>query len=140
MSQCHIGVIVPPKTAGIGPAAPPGGQDGPDRRAETHGPPGAASSPPGAAADRQPSAPAVGALQTRLEALAHQLRESQTQWTEVTNRIASRINEVNRDLVVMARLEAAHKEILKEWNKMVGEIAATSQSAVTTPPAPPKGK
>lgn len=138
--QCHIGVIVPPKTDSTGPAPLSGGRTAQTVAPKRMEPPAPAPPPAGAAADRQPSAPAVGALQTRLEGLAHQLRESQTQWTEVTNRIASRINEVNRDLVVMARLEAAHKEILKEWNKLVGEIAAASQSAVTTPPSPPKGK
>ncbi len=133
--QCHIGLIVPPKVATMTPGAPPGARTAEPAPIRPAPPPAMPAVP-----SVRPDAPAVAALQSKLEGLAHQLRESQTQWTEVTNRIASRINEVNRDLVVMARLETAHKEILKEWNKLVGEIAATSQSAVSSPPAPPKTK
>ena len=54
------------------------------------------------------------------------------------------INEVNRELVVMARLDTSQKQILKEWNQIVSEIAASAQDhtvVAATAPAPnvPRG-
>jgi DNA-directed RNA polymerase subunit RPC12/RpoP len=61
--------------------------------------------------------------QKRLAVLAGQLKELQTQRGEVTGRIASRLNEVNRDLVMLARLETSQQQILGEWNQLVEKIS-----------------
>jgi len=64
-------------------------------------------------------------------ALGNQLKELQTQRTEINNRLAFRINEVNRDLVMIARLETSHQQIMSEWNQIVSQIGTSSvQSAV----------
>jgi predicted RNA-binding Zn-ribbon protein involved in translation (DUF1610 family) len=73
------------------------------------------------------SATAVPA-QKRLAVLAGQLKELQTQRGEVTGRIASRLNEVNRDLVMLARLETSQQQILGEWNQLVEKISPTSHA------------
>ena len=64
--------------------------------------------------------------QKRLAVLASQLKELQTQRGEVTGRIAARLNEVNRDLVMLARLETSQQQILSEWNHLVEKISTTS--------------
>ncbi|HUI07249.1 MAG TPA: hypothetical protein VL486_09615 [Verrucomicrobiae bacterium] len=69
--------------------------------------------------------------QKRLAVLADQLKELQTQRTEVANRIASRLNEVNRDLVLMARLETSQQQILKEWSQLAEKISAAKPGQAT---------
>jgi len=64
-----------------------------------------------------------------LVALAAQLKELQTQRTEVTGRIASRVNEVNRDLVLLARLETSQQQVLSELNQIVAQLQAASEGA-----------
>ena len=44
--------------------------------------------------------------------------------TEVTGRIAARLNDVNRDLVIIARLETSQQQIFSEWNQLVGKISS----------------
>jgi len=61
--------------------------------------------------------------QNRLALLTGQLREIQTQRTEVTGRIATRLNDVNRDLVLLARLETSQQKLLAEWNQLVEKIS-----------------
>ncbi len=119
--KCHINVIVPPK-------------------AEAHMPPPSATAEAPARPTEAVKPPESGSeLHQRLNVLSSQMREQQTQWAEGTNRIASHINEVNRELIVLGRLEASHKQMLKEWNQLVGEIASASHAvAQQTPPAPPK--
>ena len=63
-------------------------------------------------------------MQSRLSVLAGQLKEIQAQRTEVTGRIASRLNDVNRDLVIIARLETSQQQILSEWNQLVEKISS----------------
>ena len=65
-----------------------------------------------------------GSLQQRLSVLSGQLKEIQAQRTEVTGRIASRLNDVNRDLVIIARLETSQKQTLSEWNQWAGKISS----------------
>ncbi len=77
-------------------------------------------------------------LQQRLAVLANQLKEIQAQRTEIANRMASRLNEVNRDLVLMARLETSQRQILKEWNQLVeqmsgGQLAPKTDAAFSKP-------
>ena len=102
--QCRTNVIVPPKSARADPLS----------TATKHEP---TSSAEGA------SGPVDLAPQKRLAVLAGQLKEIQAQRTEVTNRIATRLNEVNRDLVMIARMETAQQQILKEWIQLVEKIS-----------------
>ena len=82
--QCHTNVIVPPKAeVPIKPAAEPR---------------------PGLAGKE--AAPSESDdLRGRLNVITGKLRELQTQRAEINNRLASRMNDINRDLVLMARLE-----------------------------------
>ena len=102
--QCRTNVIVPPKSA----------------RAE---PLTTATKRESAPAEHVPSGAGDVTPQKRLATLAGQLKEIQAQRTEVTNRIATRLNEVNRDLVMIARLETAQQQILKEWIQLVERIS-----------------
>lgn len=115
--QCHINVIVPPKSATT---MPP--------------PPGPESKPPSRPAETTPPPAATDELLQRLNSLAAQLREQQTQWAEVANRIAAHINDVNRELVLLGRLETRHRQLMQEWNQLVAEF--TSRSAPTVPNLP----
>lgn len=109
--QCHINVIVPPK------------------QTEPAGPPPSASKttapPPKSSATGQPG---VSQVQERIAALNNQLKELQTQRTELTGRIASRVNEMNRDLVLLARLDTSHQQILNELGQIAAQISALSQN------------
>ena len=126
--QCHINVIVPPKTAQ--PFATPE----PAAPAPTRAEPPARPPATGSAGTSD-----IAALQERLGVLASQMREWQTQWVEVSNRVASRINEINRDLVILARQDVAHKQMLQEWNQIVADIATAGQAAARqTLPKPPQ--
>lgn len=120
--QCHINVIVPPRNtsapATVAPssAAPP------------------VVPPPVKAAQSKSSSAAemsdMAQVREQLVTLGSKLKELQTQRTELTNRIASRLNEVNRDLVMMARLETSQQQLLSEWNKITAQLETAS--------APPK--
>ncbi len=102
--RCHINVIVPPRRP-------------------------AAVVPPGIVAESAPSTapapagqPVTGTAEERLMALGNQLKELQTQRTEIANRLAARLNEINRDLVMMARLETTQQQILSEWNQLASQL------------------
>jgi hypothetical protein len=69
-----------------------------------------------------------GLTQKRLAVLASQLKEIQTQRGEVTGRIAARLNEVNRDLVMLARLETSQQQILSEWNQLVEKMSVATHA------------
>ena len=108
--QCHTNVIVPPQSKK---AAPP---------------------PPALKVEAKPIAEAKPAApkpspENRLAVLAGQLKEIQAQRTEVTSRIAARLNDVNRDLVMLARLETSQQQTLSEWNQLVEKASATSTDA-----------
>jgi uncharacterized Zn finger protein (UPF0148 family) len=107
--QCRTNVIVPPKSAKAVAAAPSSTKE----ESKASGPTKLA--PPDAAED---------SLQKRLSVLAGQLKEIQAQRTEVTGRIAARLNDVNRDLVIIARLETSQQQILSEWNQLVEKISS----------------
>jgi DNA-directed RNA polymerase subunit RPC12/RpoP len=110
--QCHINVIVPPKTAK--PAAPitP------------------VIPPPSTVPVAEPEV--SDDVRTRLTALGNKMKELQTQRAEINNRMASRINEINRDLVMTARLETAHQQVIAELNELIAHVAG---SASTNSPA-----
>jgi len=109
--QCQSNVIVPPKQGKTVLAPPP--QTTRARVSKEEPKPAAAKLESG---EHSP--------QKRLAVLADQLKELQTQRTEVANRIAARLNEVNRDLVLMARLETSQQQILKEWNQLAEKISS----------------
>lgn len=106
--QCHINVIVPPKNAKPAPPAPP---------------------PPVAPAGESEVADDVHA---RLMALGNKMKELQTQRAEINNRMASRINEINRDLVMMARLETSHQQVIAELNQLIAQVSGGATPAGRT--------
>lgn len=122
--QCQTSVIVPPRQDKSALAPPP-------QTTRAHPP---KEEKPGAAKTQGGDLPP----QKRLAVLAGQLKEIQAQRTEITNRIASRLNEVNRDLVLLARLETSQQQILGESNQLVekigaGQSAPAGDSDATTP-------
>ena len=112
--QCTTSVIVPPKPE---PQAKP-----------------ATQAKPGATAPDSPAAEGDD-LRGRLVTITGKLRELQTQRTEINNRLASRMNDINRDLVMMARLETAQQQVISELNQLVAQFgthATGSASAART--------
>jgi hypothetical protein len=107
--QCKTPVIVPPKA------------------------------PPAIAAGARPSAEAPapvaesGAAGTpeQIIALGNKLKELQTQRTEIATNVAARLNEINRQMVMLSRLEASHQQVMAEWNQLIGQIRAGNQAART---------
>src|ERR1041385_3701082 len=108
--QCHINVIVPPKTT------PP--------------PTSAQLKPAGLPPEPKASAAATDYAAERLAALGNQLKELQTQRTEINNRIAARLNELNRDLVLLARLETSQQQVFTEWQQAVSQLGAPQAPVV----------
>ena len=53
----------------------------------------------------------------------------QTQRTELSNRIASRSNDMNRDLVLLARLDTSQQQVLGELNQLVRQIVEAGGSS-----------
>ena len=112
--QCFISVIVPPKPATPKPAAPK--PAAPPPRPVTALPP-----PPKPVAMPVPK-PDVHDLHGRLLALGQRLSELQSQRTEINTRLASRANELTRDLVLLSRLETTQQQLLSEWNQLAGQL------------------
>jgi predicted RNA-binding Zn-ribbon protein involved in translation (DUF1610 family) len=106
--QCRTNVIVPPQSTKPSDPSPAAKED----------------SRPVEPEESVPSIEAEDPFQQRLATLSGQLKEIQAQRTEVTGRIASRLNDVNRDLVIIARLETSQQQILSEWNQLVEKIAS----------------
>lgn len=111
--QCRTNVIVPPKLVRAEPLTTTTKRE---------------STP----SEHGQSGPGEVTPQKRLATLAGQLKEIQSQRTEVTNRMATRLNEVNRDLVMIARLEASQQQILKEWIQLVEKISPARPVVETT--------
>jgi predicted RNA-binding Zn-ribbon protein involved in translation (DUF1610 family) len=102
--QCHINVIVPPKIT------PP--------------PTSAQLKPAGLPPEPKRAGAGGDNMKERLAALGNQLKELQTQRTEINNRIAARLNDLNRDLVLLARLETSQQQVVGEWQQVVGQVSA----------------
>jgi predicted RNA-binding Zn-ribbon protein involved in translation (DUF1610 family) len=113
--QCRTNVIVPPRSSSR--SEPPA--------SVTRAVP---SKEEGKSAEETGSSATDAPAQKRLGVLAGQLKEIQTQRGEVTGRIAARLNEVNRDLVMLARLETSQQQILSEWSQLVEKISAASHA------------
>jgi uncharacterized Zn finger protein (UPF0148 family) len=107
--QCRTNVIVPPQS--VKAASPTSSKKEEPKASE-----------PTKLAPSAPSDAVEDPLQERLSVLAGQLKEIQAQRTEVTGRIATRLNDVNRDLVIIARLETSQQQILSEWNQLVEKL------------------
>ena len=123
--QCQTSVIVPPR---------PDASTGPPPPVRTHPPQEeSASVAKSSARDLAPQSAVDVPPQARLAVLAGQLKEIQAQRTEISNRIASRLNDVNRDLVLLARLETSQQQILSEWNQLIEKIAVPTSSEATPP-------
>jgi uncharacterized Zn finger protein (UPF0148 family) len=107
--QCRTNVIVPPKSAKLAASRASAKEE----------------SKPGESARSAASGAGEMSLHERLSVLSGQLKEIHAQRTEVTGRIAARLNDVNRDLVNIARLETSQQQILSEWNQLVEKISAS---------------
>jgi len=102
--QCRTNVIVPPKSVKAEPLTTAAKHDfTPSEHVSTR--------------------PGEVTPQKRFATFAGQLKEIQAQRSEVTNRRATRLNEVNRDLVMIARLETSQQQILKEWIQLVEKLS-----------------
>jgi len=115
--KCQTSIIVPPKPENAASAPQP---------EQAH----PAESGPTKAEEKSP------APQERMQVLAGQLKEMQMQRTEISSRIASRLNDVNRDLVLLARLETSQQQILSELNQLMEktESTQTESGSDSTPP------
>jgi hypothetical protein len=109
--RCYIKVIVPPKAQ-------------PDAKAVIAQP---APPPVAAPSESNPTAPESSGLQERGATLGNQLKEIQMQRTEIHNRVASRLNEMNRDLVLLARLDATQQKLVAEWNQLVNSAKPSNK-------------
>jgi hypothetical protein len=115
--QCHANVIVPPK-GGITPVLPSAQP----------------SFLPKAEVPEQRPVPSDGEdLRGRLATITGKLKEIQTQRTEINNRLAARMNDINRDLVMMARLETAQQQVIAELTQIVQLIGALTTNNSAAP-------
>ena len=112
--KCHINVIVPPREHSV--QSPPA----PTLSSATAAPK-STPAPTGAGASK------LDEMLARLTGLSSQLKELQTQRTELSNRIASRSNEMNRDFVMLARLDTSQQQVLAELNQIVQQIVEAGQ-------------
>jgi hypothetical protein len=120
---CQTNVIVPPKQA-VRPSPPP---------------PATATPPAPVAAEEPVAEPSreadLAVVKSRLEALIGKCKEIQTQWTEVNNRLTSRINDINRDFVVVTRLESTQRKVVAELEQVLAQIHESSKKHGATAPA-----
>jgi len=87
--------------------------------------------PPKPAVEQRPATPADGEdLRSRLVTITNKLKELQTQRAEINNRLAARMNEINRDIVMVARLETSQQQVIGELTQLVGQIGTPVGRAV----------
>jgi predicted RNA-binding Zn-ribbon protein involved in translation (DUF1610 family) len=115
--KCRAQVIVPPKETGPAPTAAPTPAVMPQVTA-----PAPAPVAPG---------PLPAELPARLNALANQLKELQTQRVEIATTVAARLNEINRQMVLLSRLEASHKQVLADWNQALQQLKGAAPGKQT---------
>jgi ribosomal protein S27E len=117
--QCKTSVIVPPKTAA--PAKTPTGAAPPPSKPAAPAPVAPEAKP--AAEPPKPLLDAsAGALLDRLVMLGNQLKELQTQRTEIATNVAARLNEINRQMVMLARQETAHHQVASEVQQLIQQL------------------
>ncbi|MBM3860223.1 MAG: hypothetical protein FJ395_11305 [Verrucomicrobia bacterium] len=68
------------------------------------------------------SAPAPASTDSKLSALISKLKELQTQRTEISTNIVARLNDINRQMVLLARLENTHQQVMQEWNRVLADL------------------
>jgi hypothetical protein len=146
--QCHTNLIVPPKSQ------PPSHKPAPKSALETlpniktekpaskYPEPTPQPTPvvaevsskpaPTPAADSPTGPSDVKGQQDKMGALTGKLKELQTQRTELNNRIAARLNEVNRDLVLLARLETSQQQVISELNQLAATLATAAETTRTS--------
>jgi hypothetical protein len=117
--QCHTSVIVPPK-AGITPVL---------SSAQL-----ASVTKTNNIPEQKPVRTEGDDLHGRLATISGKLKELQTQRTEINNRLASRMNDINRDLVMMARLETAQQQVISELTQIVSQIGTFAVSGSSAAP------
>ena len=66
----------------------------------------------------------LAGLESRLAALGSKLKELQTQRTEINNNIGVRLNDINRQMVLLARLETSQQQVLQDWQELVAQVKA----------------
>jgi DNA-directed RNA polymerase subunit RPC12/RpoP len=121
--QCSISVIVPPKPA---PAKAPVPKP-------VVPPPRPPSPPPPAKPVAGPVAkPDALDWRGRLLTLGQRLSELQAQRTEINTRLASRANELTRDLVLLSRLETTQQQLLAEWNQLANQLKPGARDEKTS--------
>jgi len=76
--------------------------------------------------------PPATTVDPRLPALLSKLKELQTQRTEISANIAARLNDINRQMVLLARLEGAHQQVMQDWNRMLAEMRPPAGAAGQT--------
>jgi DNA-directed RNA polymerase subunit RPC12/RpoP len=85
-----------------------------------------------ATAAASPPVPPPAGVDPRLLALGSKMKELQTQRTEISNNIAARLNDSNRQMVMLARLESAHQQLMQEWNRVLAELKPGATPAPRT--------
>jgi predicted RNA-binding Zn-ribbon protein involved in translation (DUF1610 family) len=78
-----------------------------------------------------PSAP-PSSVDPRLLALINKFKELHTQRTETSTNIIARLNDINRQMVMLARLENAHQQVMQEWNKVLAELRPANAATGNT--------
>ena len=111
--QCRTSVIVPPKSTAPTPPAP-APKPASSAASAPSAPAAASETRPAAEAPKPGSEPNVAASLDRLVTLSNQLKELQTQRTEIATNVAARLNEVNRQMVMLARQETAHHQVVSQ--------------------------
>lgn len=79
-------------------------------------------------AEETPPAPPPAGADPRLFALISKLRELQTQRAEINANIIARLNDINRQMVLLTRLENTHQQLLQEWNRVLAELRPPNAS------------
>jgi len=77
--------------------------------------------------------PATTSVDPRLLSLINKFKELHTQRTEISTNIIARLNDVNRQMVMLARLENAHQQVMQEWNRVLAELRPAHTSTVGSP-------
>ncbi len=82
--------------------------------------------------DQTPPPPPPAGVDSRLLALMSKLKELQTQRTEISNNIAARLNDISRQMVMLARLESSQQQMMQEWARVLDEVKPVSRAAGQT--------
>lgn len=70
----------------------------------------------------------MATIESRIAALGSKLKELQTQRTEISNTIGARLNDISRQMVLLARLESSQQQVMQEWQQIVAQMKAARSS------------